>query len=125
MDDLHFGCASFVFLVNKRRYIIQTVSSNRLTFWPEGQKPGYDSYQVVGKTESDCGSVVFNPIVFEDKFKDDKTNLVKELKKLSLRIRRKINDGREIETPHCFDPGHETEIYGGEKIRCGRIKDNS
>jgi len=124
MDDLYFGLASFVFLVNKRGYVFQTVSDNRITFWPEGQKPVYDPYQVKGKNTSDCGSVVFNPIVLEEKFKNDKTNLIKDLKKLSLRPRRKINEGKDIETTHCYGPGHETKIYGDVMIRCARIKDS-
>jgi len=122
MDDLRFGLASFVFLVSEKGYSFKNLSSNNITFWENGQSPKYDPYQVMGRGKTDCGYVVFNPMVFEKKFANDET-LVKDLKKLSIRPRRKTNDGGE--TAHCYEPGHETEISDGVKIRCGRIKEQT
>jgi len=120
MDELCFGLASFVFLISEKGYILQTTADNWIAFWQEGQNHKIDSYQVMYKSKSDCGYVVFNPVTFEEKFANDE-NLLNDLRKLSLRQRRTVNGS--LDVAHCFEPKHETEITDGVIIRCGRIKE--
>ena len=124
MSELYFGYASFVYFVDKRGYTIQSQAENRITFWlaEKESRDEYDPYQLRYSSETDCGCVVINPQVLEERFKDDKTGLIQDLtagsKRMKQIVHNKLSKRDEIKIPHCHEPGHETPIYGGEIVRC-------
>jgi hypothetical protein len=128
MSELYLGYASFVYFVSKRGYIFQSQSDNRVTFWLEGNESPdeYDPYQLMYKNESDCGCIVFNSFVLDERFNGDKTGLVKDLKKCKREkrtIHDKITKRNKIDVPHCYEPGHKTTIYDEEIVECKRYTD--
>ena len=128
MSELYFGYASFVYFVSKRGYIFQSQSDNKVTFWLEGKESSdeYDPYQLMYKSESDCGCVVINSFVLDERFKDDNSGLVKALKKCERKkrtIQDKTTKCNKIDVPHCYEPGHKTTIYNGEIVECKRCTD--
>jgi hypothetical protein len=135
MCELHFGYASFVYLVSKRQYSFQphardeiTQEYNRVTFWIKGQGSPheYDPYQIKYKSESDCGCVVINAVVLNERFINDNTRLLNILNEKSKRKKRLIENVRgyiEVDIPHCNKSGCETTIHSGDIVRCAKIKD--
>jgi hypothetical protein len=128
MSELYFGYASFVYFVSKRGYTLQSHADNKLTFWLEGKESPdeYDPYQLMYKSESDCGCVVINSFVLDERFKDDNSGLVKALKKCERKkrtIQDKTTKCNKIDVPHCYESGHKTTIHNGEIIECKRYTD--
>ena len=128
MSELYFGYASFVYFVSKRGYVFQSQSDNKVTFWLEGKESPdvYDPYQLMYKNKSDCGCIVINSFVLDELFKDDKSGLVKALKKCKREkriIQDKITKHNKIDVPHCYEPGHKTTIYYEEIVECKRYTD--
>ena len=128
MSELYFGYASFVYFVNERGYTLQSCTDNQLTFWLEGKETPdkYDPFQLMYKSDSDCGCVVVNSFVFNERFKEDKTGLIKALKKCERQkraVKDKTTERDEIDVPHCYEPGHKTTIYNGEIVECKRCTD--
>jgi len=135
MSELYFGYASFVYFICKKGYSVQphaiskiTQANNWITFWYEGKESPdeYDPYQVKYKSEADCGCVVINAEVLDERFEKD-ANLVNTLKKSCKRIKRTIPNktiGKtEIDVTHCYEPGHKTTIHNGDEVSCARNKD--
>jgi len=81
------------------------------------------------KTESDCGCVVINAEVLNERFENDDTDLVNTLKKGCERKKRTIKDKANgktvIDVPHCYEPGHVTVIHSGDEVSCARKKDTA
>jgi len=116
---LHLGYASFVYVVDKDGYKVQCHARNHITIWHNDESPDkgeYEPYQVKNKGNSDCGCLVINAIVFNERFGSG-SNKIKYFCQREFKIL--LDKSQKIE--HCETSLREevcTPISNGETVRC-------
>ena len=129
MGQLFLGYASFVYFICEKGHEVQCHAKNRITFWYDDKsRDEYDSYQVRGMSDFDCGYVVTDTESIDERFEGD-SGLINVLKTDCVRIKRiiqnKITRNDEIRVSHCKKPYHKTTIRNGEIVECKCSKEGS
>lgn len=114
---LLLGYASFAHLINRKGFKIQNHADNHITFWHNNEKPEkgeYEPYQIKYRSFSDCGCLVINPIVMNDRFKE----CADDIKYYCQRPTNPLD--RSSKPSHCSPRKRDicTKIYSGECVEC-------